>query len=294
MKTYFKQPDCECIWCSTVENQSLMAVSIVGGLYINISLHDYLRGLTNTHHSNSSWTLDPRVAIGKHFDENGAPRGIGNQVSAEFNMLYRFHPIISERDEKWLVDFLSREVFPHVRKPLNELNAKELITGLIAFEEKIPKQPKERSFGGLHRNQDGTFNDADLVRILKESIEDPAGLFGAKTIPKALRVVEILGIIQARKWQLASLNEFRDFFGLKRHETMEDINPDPHIADTLRALYDHPDMVELYPGLFIEDAKPAMNPGCGGCPPYSVGRAVFSDAVTLVRSDRFYTLVRPL
>ena len=94
--------------------------------------------------------------------------------------------------------------------------------------------------------------------------------------------------------QLASLNEFRDFFGLKRHETMEDINPDPKIADLLRSLYDHPDMVELYPGLFVEEGKPAMNPGCGGCPPYTVGRAVFSDAVTLVRSDRFYTLVSHL
>lgn len=50
-------------------------------------------------------------------------------------------------------------------------------------------------------------------------------------------------------------------------------------------------MVELYPGLFVEEAKARMDPGCGGCPPYTVGRAIFSDAVTLVRSDRFYTLV---
>ncbi|TVY84744.1 Psi-producing oxygenase A [Lachnellula suecica] len=49
-------------------------------------------------------------------------------------------------------------------------------------------------------------------------------------------------------------------------------------------------MVELYPGLFIQDGKPRMDPGCGGCPPYIVGRAVFSDAVSLVRSDRFYTI----
>ena len=75
---------------------------------------------------------------------------------------------------------------------------------------------------------------------------------------------------------------------------MEDINPDQDVADTLRQLYDHPDMVELYPGLFLENAKPDLNPGCGGCPPYTVGRGVFSDAVTLVRSDRFYTLVRAL
>jgi hypothetical protein len=263
---------------------------VVGGLYVNISLHDYLRGLTNCHHSDTSWTLDPRIAIDKHFDGNGVPRGVGNQVSAEFNLLYRFHSVISKRDEKWLNDFLKNEVFKSFDKPLEKLTPKELIGGLYAFESKIPDEPRLRNFANLKRKEDGTFDDGEMVQILKESMEDPAGLFGAKMVPKALRVVEILGILQARKWQLASLNEFRDFFGLKRHETMEDINPDPKIADILRSLYDHPDMVELYPGLFLEEGKPAMHPGCGGCPPYTVGRAVFSDAVTLVRSDRFYTL----
>lgn len=92
--------------------------------------------------------------------------------------------------------------------------------------------------------------------------------------------------------QCASLNEFREFFGLKRHEKMTDINPDKEISKILEDLYTHPDMVELYPGLFIEDVKPMMATGCGICPPYSVGRAVLSDAVTLVRSDRFNTIVR--
>lgn len=249
-----------------------------------------MRGLTNAHHSKTTWTLDPRIAIDKHFDNQGVPRGIGNQVSAEFNLLYRFHSVISKRDEKWLGDFLKSEVFPKINKPLEELTPLELIGGLYKYEKAIPVNPSERTFAHLKRNEKGFFNDAELVQVLKDSIEDPAGLFGARMVPKALRVVEILGILQSRKWQMASLNEFRDFFGLKRHETMEDINPDPKIADILRSLYDHPDMVELYPGLFLEDGKPAMNPGCGGCPPYTVGRAVFSDAVTLVRSDRFYTL----
>jgi len=116
------------------------------------------------------------------------------------------------------------------------------------------------------------------------------GSFGAKRVPKALKVVEVLGILQARKWQVASLNEFREFFGLKRHETMTDINSDPEIAKQLEDLYTHPDMVELYPGLFVEEVKPTMATGCGICPPYSVGRAVLSDAITLVRSDRFNTI----
>ena len=91
--------------------------------------------------------------------------------------------------------------------------------------------------------------------------------------------------------EVASLNEFRKFFGLKTHDTFESINPDPEISDLLRKLYDSPDMVELYPGLFVEDAKPRRDPGSGFNAPYTVGRAVLSDAVTLVRGDRFYTLV---
>jgi cytochrome P450 len=109
-------------------------------------------------------------------------------------------------------------------------------------------------------------------------------------VPKALKVVEVLGIIQGRKWQCASLNEFREFFGLKRYEQFSDINSNPDIANILEKLYTDPDMVELYPGLMVEDIKPQRNTGSGIMPTYSVGRAVLSDAVTLVRSDRFNTI----
>ncbi|KAH7407996.1 heme peroxidase [Cadophora sp. MPI-SDFR-AT-0126] len=262
---------------------------IVGGLYINICLHDYLRGLTNTHHSSSTWTLDPRVEITKQYDGEDLERGCGNQVSAEFNLLYRFHSIISKRDEKWLEQFLN-SILPDKTKHISELSPSEFFQAFLKYEASIDPDPSKREFDGLKRGPDGKFKDEDLVNIMTSAMEDPAGLFGSKMVPKALRVVEILGILQARKWGLASLNEFRHFFGLKKHETMEDINPDPEISALLRNLYDHPDMVELYPGLFVEDAKPRMDPGCGGCPPYTVGRAVFSDAVVLVRSDRFYTI----
>lgn len=88
---------------------------------------------------------------------------------------------------------------------------------------------------------------------------------------------------------MASLNEFRGFFGLKQHTTFESINPDPEIADMLAKLYGSPDMVELYPGLFIEDTKHRMDPGTGLEAPYTVHFAVLHDAVVLVRGDRFYT-----
>ncbi|OTA83095.1 hypothetical protein M434DRAFT_16794 [Hypoxylon sp. CO27-5] len=263
---------------------------IVGGLYINICLHDYLRAITNTHHSKSDWTLDPRVAINKQFDGEGAPRGVGNQVSVEFNLLYRFHSCISKRDERWINGFFLK-LFPGRKaEDLEDVSWTELGQALVTFEQNIPKDPSVRTFDGLERQADGTFKNEDLVRILKDAMEDPAGVFGARTIPKALKVVEVLGIIQGRKWQVASLNEFREFFGLKRYDTFTDINSDPEIANILEKLYTDPDMVELYPGLMIENAKPIRNAGCGISPTYSVGRAVLSDAVTLVRSDRFNTL----
>ncbi|KAF5572016.1 Psi-producing oxygenase C [Fusarium pseudoanthophilum] len=263
---------------------------ITGGLYINICLHDYLRAITNTHHSASDWTLDPRVAIDKQFDGDGVPRGVGNQVSVEFNLLYRFHSCISKRDEKWINNFFLK-LFPGRKaEDLQDVSWTELGQALLTFEQNTPKDPSVRTFDGLERQADGTFKDEDLVRILKDAMEDPAGTFGARMVPKALKVVEVLGIIQGRKWQCASLNEFREFFGLKRYDSFSEINSNPDIANILEKLYTDPDMVELYPGLMIEDIKPQRNPGSGIMPTYSVGRAVLSDAVTLVRSDRFNTI----
>lgn len=102
--------------------------------------------------------------------------------------------------------------------------------------------------------------------------------------------MEILGIEQGRRWNVGSLNEFRKFFDLKPYETFEDINSDPEVADALRHLYEHPDYVELYPGIVAEEAKEPMVPGVGIAPTYTISRAVLSDAVALVRGDRYYTV----
>ena len=99
-----------------------------------------------------------------------------------------------------------------------------------------------------------------------------------------------MGIEQAREWQVASLNEVRKFFGMTPHRTFEDISSVPEVAATLETLYGHPDNVELYPGVIVEDAKEPLAPGSGLCPGYTISRAILSDAVALVRSDRFYTV----
>ncbi|KAK0667336.1 putative linoleate diol synthase [Cercophora samala] len=261
---------------------------ITCGLYANIILHDYTRSILALNHVDTTWSLDPRTKSGKNMFSQPSPRGVGNQVSVEFNLLYRWHSTISKRDEKWTIDEFTRLLDG---KDPNEAALPEVLRALAKFDRDIPNEPENRNgLGGLVRQADGTFDDDGLVKILTESIEDIAGSFGANRVPSVFKTVEILGIKQARYWNVATLNEFRAFMGLTKHATFEDINPDPAIAKKLRDLYDSPDSVEMYPGLVIEKAKPPISPGSGLCTNYTTSKAILSDAVSLIRGDRFYTL----
>lgn len=143
------------------------------GLYINVTLYDYLRTIVNLNRSNTTWCLDPRVNIDKIFGKEGTPRGLGNQVSAEFNLAYRWHSCISEKDDKWTQD-LYRELFG---KNAEDVTMPELLHGLGKWEQSLDKDPSKRSFGGLKRDADGKFADNDLAKILTESVEDIAGKY---------------------------------------------------------------------------------------------------------------------
>lgn len=257
---------------------------ITCGLYVNIILLDYVRTILNLNKTNDDWHLDPRKDI------PGLPLATGNQVSAEFNLVYRWHAAISERDEKWTEGFYAK-LFPDVKDP-SKLSLREFVERLGELEAETPVNPFERAYFGEHQrdHESGLYNDDYLVEIIASSIEDPANSFGAQRVPIIMRAIEILGIQQARTWNVSTLNEFRKYFDLEPHATFEDINPNPHIADQLRRLYDQPDLVELYPGLVAEEAKRPMVPGAGLCPGFTVSRAVLSDATALVRGDRFYTI----
>ncbi|KAI1497119.1 linoleate diol synthase precursor [Biscogniauxia marginata] len=259
---------------------------ITCGLYVNIILKDYVRTILNVNRSGSTWVLDPRTQEKKGvFNSTPAPMATGNQVSVEFNLVYRWHSATSKRDEDW-----TNEQFRQALGGADPAKASigEIMQALARFERAIPNAPEERNLDGLQRGNNNTYSDDDLVDVLTASIEDVAGAFGANQVPNALRMVEVLGITQARAWRAATLNEFRQYFGLKKHETFEDINPDPVVASKLMALYDSPDAVELYPGLVAEKPKPPM-PGSGLCVNFTTSQAILSDAVALVRGDRFYT-----
>ncbi|KAG6890061.1 hypothetical protein C0992_003159 [Termitomyces sp. T32_za158] len=194
-------------------------------------------------------------------------RGLGNHVSVEFNVIYRWHATISAKSEKWTEDAF-RKVFGD--KPFEELSLKDI--GMLSKALEVTSEPSERTFAGLKRGPDGTFSDDDLAEILYASTESPAGAFRGRGTPTVLRLVEILGIEQSRAWGVCTMNEFRKFMGLRGFKTFEEWNPDPEIATGLQA----------------ESTIPLTDTfrfACG----YTITRAILGDAIALVRGDRFYT-----
>lgn len=274
-------------WRKYDEDLFQTARLVTSGLYINITLVDYVRNIVNLNRCDTTWTLDPRAEMGRDSGTaKGAESGTGNVVSAEFNLCYRWHSCISDKDDKWIQNFYAEVM----GKSPSALGVNDMRKGIISFAMSMNPDPGKRTFGGYQRDPTtGRFQDNDLVECITSSIEDCAGAFGARNVPQSMRPVEILGILQSRKWHVAGLNEFRKHFGLKPYETFEELNSDPEVASCLRHLYEHPDFVELYPGLVAEEAKEPMVPGVGIAPTYTISRVVLSDAVCLVRGDRYYT-----
>ncbi|ORY13037.1 heme peroxidase [Clohesyomyces aquaticus] len=218
-------------------------------LHMNITTNDYFRTILNTHRTDSNWTLNPRRDYSEIFGSGNLEKGIGNQVSAEFNLIYRWYSTISARNEHWLDAFFER-LFPG---------------------------PNQRTFSHLKRNDDGGFD------------HNVAGSFGARNVSLALKAVEIMGIWQGRKWVLVTLNELREYFGMLPYKAIFKINSDPDVAAALEALCRNLENVEIYPAVVVEEAKEPMIPASGLCAGFTTTRAILSDAMALVCGDRFYT-----
>jgi linoleate 10R-lipoxygenase len=103
----------------------------------------------------------------------GTPRGVGNQVSVEFNLAYRWHSCIGEVDEKW-TERVYHELFG---KEAADVSMPELMAGLKKYDEHMPKDPMQRPFAHLKRGENGKFADEDLVNIMQTGVEEIAGMF---------------------------------------------------------------------------------------------------------------------
>ncbi|KAK4541311.1 hypothetical protein LTR36_008069 [Oleoguttula mirabilis] len=270
-----------------------LARNINVGFFATVVLKDYVAAILNTPRANSSWSLD----LGKEIVSGGkrVERGTGNVVSVEFAVLYHWHAALSAADANWMENLLKWNL-PDLES--GKLTLDDMTPAL--FYEVVKKEgmklyttpPRQWTFKDsqgkdMVRGPDGRFSDHELAELIKDCIEEPAHAFGAHGTPASLKVVDIMGQLQARDmFNVCTMNEFRKYLNLKPYESFEAWCEDKDTAGAAELLYGHIDNLELYPGLMAECTKPPI-PGSGVCPGQTTGRGILDDAVSLVRGDRF-------
>ncbi|KAJ7180686.1 linoleate diol synthase [Mycena filopes] len=248
------------------------------GWFGSVVFSDYFSSILGLVREGSSWSLNPFGEI-RTPDHSIFDRGMGN-----FNCLYRWHATTSTEDEKWVSEVFENIFDGKDPEAVTPADFKAAAYKVQAMQPDI----KHWTFGKLERQNDGTFSDGDLANILHNATEHPAAAFRARGTPAAMRLHEIMGIEQNRRWGVCSLNDFRTYLGLKPYATFREWNPDPEIADCAEKLYGDINHLELYVGLQAEEAKPVVD-GAGLCPGYTISRAILSDAIALTRGDRHFT-----
>lgn len=175
------------------------------GFFASVVLGDYVAAILNTSRANSQWSL----SLGKEIKElgNRVDRGRGNLVSVEFSVLYHWHAALSAADDDWMQGLI-RDVYPDV-KDMDDVTVDMFQKVMVWYGNTLTTTaPKNWTFGGLKRQADGRFNDAELAGIIKSCIEEPAHAFGAHGTPACLKVVDMLGQLQARNaFNVCTMNE---------------------------------------------------------------------------------------
>jgi hypothetical protein len=191
--------------CRQDEDIFQVARNINVGFFASVVLKDYVAAILNTPRADSEWSLDLGGEI--KLRGNRVERGAGNVVSVEFAVLYHWHAALSAADSDWMEAMIRRNL-PEL-KHLDEMTPK--LFGKIVEQEggKLGStHPKNWTFNGLERNAQGRFNDEDLGKTIKDCIDEPAHAFGAHGTPASLKVVDLLGQLQARNiFKVCTLNE---------------------------------------------------------------------------------------
>eukprot|EP00300_Choanocystis_sp_HF-7_P003663 c12792_g1_i1.p1 GENE.c12792_g1_i1~~c12792_g1_i1.p1 ORF type:complete len:929 (+),score=231.90 c12792_g1_i1:36-2822(+) len=78
------------------------------------------------------------------------------------------------------------------------------------------------------------------------------GSIEAFNVPYYLREITIRSIRDERAQRMRGFNDYRQYYGLKRLETFEEFNVSPEATAALANLYPHPDNVDLFVGLMVE------------------------------------------
>ena len=128
-------------------------------------------------------------------------------MSVEFAVLYHWHAALSAADGKWMEDVI-KATLPDL-KSVDDMTIPLFQKVMMTYGHTLMgTAPKDWTFGGFKRGADGKFSDVDLAEIIKDCVEEPAHAFGAHGTPASLKVVDIMGQLQARNlFNVCTLNE---------------------------------------------------------------------------------------
>ena len=114
--------------------------------------------------------------------------------------------------------------------------------------------------------------DRGVAALIDDASRTRAGRVGPFNTDPALREVELASIRTGRALELASYNDYRELAKFPRATAFDQVSGDPRVQALLEELYGTVDRIELFPGLFAEDARP------NSVLPSLIGRLVGVDA----------------
>jgi len=251
--------------------------------FVNVVITDYVGGVMGMAARGGGWPGNAEALHEINLNGRKVSRGDGNLVSIEFNILYRWHSTLSKMDEEWFEDTLGHSL-GDIKPNWNKLPVSEYERGNKNITPTLPV--KDRTFAGLKRLPNGHFPDSDISKLLYRATEESAGFFRARGSPVVMKVIDEMGMTQARAWKSCTINELRKWLGLEPFKSFEDWNAYPEIANAARELYGDIDKLELYPGLHAEGhAEDGFEQKYNNLRVSTVRNGLLFDAIALIRGD---------
>ncbi|MGE8126047.1 peroxidase family protein [Methylobacterium sp. NPDC080182] len=168
---------------------------------LDIVVNDYIRHIGGVF----PFTLDRTFAESKRWYRT-------NRISIEFNLLYRWHPLVPNTFR-----FLGADL-PHSEYRFNN----QLI------------------------------ETHGIEAILDAASRQPAGHIGLFNSPSFLEKADARSLKWSRDFGLRSFNDYRERFELGRYKTIDEFAENQTVADALKEVYRSMDEVEFMIGLFAE------------------------------------------
>ncbi|HEY6887014.1 MAG TPA: peroxidase family protein [Solirubrobacter sp.] len=169
-----------------------------------------------------------------------------NWCAIEFNLLYRWHPLVPDTIGTGPAQLASTEF-----RNNNPLVISEGIEALMAL-------CSDEAAGRI------TLRNTPAFLVDSPNPEWPS--------------VEAVTIALMRKARLRSFNDYREAYGLHRLHSFEELTADRELQQRLKALYGHIDKLEWYVGIFAEDSPDYMM--MGELMTYMVANDAFTQALT--------------